>query len=86
MHNQLITQVSNIILETERLILRRFEDSDAEAVYKFNSHLEIMKYSPMEGSGFKILMNLFLTHGHTLNMQDTQNQNSLLFQLNKKLP
>ena len=35
----------NIIIETERLILREFTIDDVEAVYEFNSNIELHKYT-----------------------------------------
>ena len=33
------------IIETDRILLRRFEASDYEAVYEFSSHPEVQKYT-----------------------------------------
>lgn len=33
------------VIETDRLILRPFVDSDVEAVYEFNSHPEVIRYT-----------------------------------------
>lgn len=35
----------NPIIETERLILRKFTEKDFEAVYEFNSNKEVQKYT-----------------------------------------
>ncbi len=35
----------NKVIETERLIIRPFVDGDVEAVYEFNSHPEVIKYT-----------------------------------------
>ncbi len=37
--------MENKTIETERLILRRFTDSDVEAVFEFNSHPEVVRYT-----------------------------------------
>ncbi len=37
--------MKNQIIETDRLLLRPFEDSDFEDVYEFNSNLEVHKYT-----------------------------------------
>jgi|GEM_PF-153803 len=37
--------MTDTIIETDRLILRRFVDSDVEAVFEFNSHPEVVKYT-----------------------------------------
>src|SRR5436853_3514061 len=35
-----------IILETDRLLLRQFEESDAEAFFQLNSHPEVLRFVP----------------------------------------
>ena len=35
----------NVIIETERLILRGFVEEDFEAVYEFSSNHEVQKYT-----------------------------------------
>ncbi len=35
----------NAIIETDRMLLRRFVDSDFQAVYEFNSNKEVQKYT-----------------------------------------
>jgi ribosomal-protein-alanine N-acetyltransferase len=37
--------VDSVICETQRLILRKFEESDAPAIYRFRSDPEVMRFS-----------------------------------------